>query len=143
LKKVGLAYVALFATWFALVGVRDSLELGVGVAAAAAAVAVAAAIRVRAGFPGLPVRARSWSRARAPLARIPADLWRLAAARGAPRGSLRTATLPQGTNWHEHAERGLAGVIASVAPNAIVLDLSGAGTATYHELVETSERLLP
>jgi len=148
MKKVratGVSCAVFLVAWLALVGVVDPLETGIGVAAAVVAAAVAAAIRTRAGFPRLPARLRSWSGAGAPLARIPGDLWRLAAlaaSRSAPHGRLRTATLPHGTNWREHAERGLAVLVGSAAPNRIVLDVSADGKAVYHELVETTERLL-
>jgi hypothetical protein len=140
-RATALSCAGLLATWLALIGVHDPLEVGIGVGAAVAAAVVAATIRVRAGFPRLSRRARSWSRVRAPLARIPADLGRLAA-RHDLSGAVRTATLPRGTNWREHGERGLVGLIASLAPNAIVLDVSADGKATYHQLVGTAGRLL-
>src|SRR4051812_24008762 len=109
-RATALSCAGLLATWLALAGIHDPLVGGAGMGAAVIAAAVAATIRVRAKFPRLPLRARSWSRVRGPLARIPTDLWRRAA-RHPVQGAMRTATLPRGTNWRQHGERGLAGLI--------------------------------
>lgn len=124
---------AFWLLWFAFVGTLDRLELAVGAAAALAGTATAAAALARGRFPPLPGSVRSWRRALRQLPRIPADLARLLVAHGRG-GDVRDSSLPSGTDWRRHSERGLAGLLGSLAPNTIVLDVAPDGNARVHEL---------
>lgn len=96
-------------------------------------------VRRRARLSPLPDDARSWLRARGPAARLPRDMWALGAALASsrrPRGSVHERSLPAGTDWRRPAERGLAELIGSLAPNTILFAVSARGTGDAHELIE-------
>jgi hypothetical protein len=139
LRGWGVAGVALFVFWVALVGVLDPLELAVGAGAAAAGTLVVAGLLVKGRFPSFVFRRRTWSRGADGLARIGPDLGLLT--RGVrARGSVSTVPLPSGTDWRHRAERGFVELFGSLAPNTIVFDAAADGEAQLHELVRRRGR---
>ena len=139
LRGWGVAGLALFAFWLALVGVRDPLELAVGAGAAVAGTLAASDIRARGKFPSLVFRRRSWSGAAGGLARIGPDLALLARGFRA-RGFVSRTRLSSGTDWRRRAERGFAELFGSLAPNAIVFEVTADGEERAHVLVKRGDR---
>jgi hypothetical protein len=138
LRGWGVACLALFGFWIALVGALDPRELAVGVGAAVAGtLAVRLVLHTGLVEPTMPRRAWFW--AMTGLARIPRDLWLLCRGWNS-RGRLSTVDLPIGVDWRHRADRGLAQLFGALAPNTIVLDVASDGRATTHTLVEDGGR---
>jgi hypothetical protein len=137
-RRWGGVCLSLFVVWAALVGTLAPLELGVGGGAAVAGTLVVRLV-LRTGLPEPSVPRRAWSWAATGLARIPRDLWLLLRGRRA-RGRVSTVDLPAGVDWRHRAERGLAQLFGTLAPNTIVLDVTEKGRATRHKLVQDGRR---
>jgi hypothetical protein len=139
LRSWGVTGLALFVFWIALVGVLDPLELAVGAGAAAAGTLVVAGLLARGRFPSLLSRLRTWSRAAGGLARIAPDIVLLARGFRA-RGSVSIVQLPPATDWRHRAERGLAELVGSLAPNTIVFEVTAGGEERAHVLRRKGDR---
>ena len=133
-RRWGGACLTLLGVWVALVGTLATLELAVGAGAAVAGALVVRLVLWRTGLPEPTVQRRAWSWAGSGLVRIPRDLWLLLRGRSS-RGYLSTVDLPAGVDWRHRADRGLAQLFGSLAPNTIVLDVTAEGRATTHTLV--------
>ena len=134
-RRWGGVCLSLFVGWVALVGTLAPLELAVGAGAAVAGTFVVRHVLWRTGLPEPSVQRRAWSWAASGLARIPRDLSLLLRGRRA-RGHVSTVDLPAGVDWRHCADRGLAQLFGSLAPNTIVLDVAAEGHATTHTLVK-------
>jgi hypothetical protein len=136
----GLLLAAFFGLWLVLVGTLSGGELVAGAVAATSATVVCEVV-VAAGLLPFPGSARSWASARFVPVRIAADTGRLLAALAHGRsGRFRVAELPRGRHWHRHAERGIGALVASVAPNTIVVDIDAERRrALRHELSPRDE----
>jgi multisubunit Na+/H+ antiporter MnhE subunit len=137
-RRWGAACLSLFVAWIALVGTLDARELALGAGAAAAGTLVVRLV-LRTGLPEPAMQRRAWSWAATGLARIPRDLWLLS--RGLRSGGrIATVDLPAGVDWRHRAERGVAQLFGTLAPNTIVIDVTADGHATTHALVEDGRR---
>jgi multisubunit Na+/H+ antiporter MnhE subunit len=138
-RRWGGVCLSLFVVWVALVGTLAPLELTVGAGAAVAGGLVVRLVLWRTGLPEPTVQRRSWSWAASGLARIPRDLWLLLRGRSS-RGHLSTVDQSAGVDWRHRADRGLAQLFGTLAPNTIVLDVTAEGRTTTHTLVQDSRR---
>jgi multisubunit Na+/H+ antiporter MnhE subunit len=137
-RRWGGVCLILLVFWVALVGTLAPLELALGAGAAVAGTLVVRLLR-RTGLPEPIVPRRAWSWAANGLARIPRDLWLLLRGRRA-RGRVSTVELPSGVDWRHRADRGLAQLFGTLAPNTVVLDVTADGRATRHTLVGDDHR---